>query len=187
MQLRTKRTNIYTLIHTYQVRILSHINIYFVWETMLAIHLFCQKYRVFLHQLNSDFPLQLRMRKTLLLCNYKYLKLMLNNDQWELCNFVYQIIAWLVGCTIKANCLLMGPGSTGGNALRGGLSKGSLPVFTRVSEKNHEKLRTARSTNATGNNCMETMQHDHSLVKIRKLYLLVMIVFQVYLGNCVTQ
>ena len=45
----------------------------------------------------------------------------------------------MVSCRIKTKCLLMGPGPTGGNALRGGLCKRSLPLFTRISEKTAEK------------------------------------------------
>ena len=44
---------------------------------------------------------------------------------------------WLV-IGFKANCPLVGPGPIDGKHLRGGLSKGSLPVFTRVSEETAE-------------------------------------------------
>ena len=43
-----------------------------------------------------------------------------------------------IDCRLKANCPLMGPGAIGGVPTVGGLSKGSYPVFTRVSEKTTE-------------------------------------------------
>ena len=61
---------------------------------------------------------------------------------------------WLVGCMFKSNCYTKNLGLQekyapwcGGV----GLSKEFQSEFTRVFEKNHGKLRTARSTNATGN------------------------------------
>ena len=44
----------------------------------------------------------------------------------------------MFNCSIKANCLFVGPGLVGGMSSMGGLSKGSLPVFTRVSGKTKE-------------------------------------------------
>ena len=41
-------------------------------------------------------------------------------------------------CKIKANCPLVGPGPASGVCTVGGLSKGSQPVFTRVSERTME-------------------------------------------------
>ena len=46
-------------------------------------------------------------------------------------------VGWLVG--YKANYSLVGPGPIGGMPSVGGLSKRSLPVFTRVLEKTTEK------------------------------------------------
>ena len=52
-------------------------------------------------------------------------------------------MGWLVGCRFKSNCPLVEPGTIGGMPSVGGLSKGSKPLFTRVSEKtteNYERL-----------------------------------------------
>ena len=43
-----------------------------------------------------------------------------------------------LGCKIKANCPLVGPGLVGEMPSVGGLSKGSYSVFTRVLEKTTE-------------------------------------------------
>ena len=59
-----------------------------------------------------------------------------------------QNMSRLTGCGIKSYCLHEKPWSER-IALRRGLCKGTLPVFKRVSKKNHVKLRTARSTQET--------------------------------------
>ena len=45
---------------------------------------------------------------------------------------------WLIGCEIKAHCLHERPGLNTEVPTVGGLSKGSYPVFTPVSEKTTE-------------------------------------------------
>ena len=48
------------------------------------------------------------------------------------------MVSWLV-LGFKTNCPFVGPGSVGGvPSMGGGLSKGSKPVFTRISEKTME-------------------------------------------------
>ena len=50
---------------------------------------------------------------------------------------------WMDGCRYESNCPPVEPGTIGGLPSVGGLSKGSLPVLTRVSEKttdNSERL-----------------------------------------------
>ena len=49
------------------------------------------------------------------------------------------LVSWLIGCRIKANCPSVGPDPSGA-MLRGALSKGSYLVYTRVLEKNSERL-----------------------------------------------
>ena len=48
------------------------------------------------------------------------------------------IKGWLVGCRLKANSPLVGPGPLGGVPSVGVFLRGPKPVFTRVSEKTTE-------------------------------------------------
>ena len=56
--------------------------------------------------------------------------------------------SWVVGCRIKANCLLLEPGPAEG-VLSLGSFYGILARIYASFGENHEKLRTARSTSST--------------------------------------
>ena len=56
---------------------------------------------------------------------------------------------WLVGCRLKANCLLMEPGRIGGMPSVGDFLWDPNPYLHKFWRK-HGKVRTARSTGASG-------------------------------------
>ena len=83
-----------------------------------------------------------------------------------LCFKMYFTLFLSVGCRDKTNCPHVEPGPRGGNALRKGLSKGSKPVFTRVSEKttkNSKRLgRQARPRIERSTSCLPVQAQKRS-------------------------